>query len=65
MRVRRLFQVLVLGGTTLVAPGCATDGAARPAGDGSGQTLPDGGVAPALRPGPPPVPTGMGAPRGW
>jgi hypothetical protein len=42
MHLRRLFQVLVLGGTALVAGACGGDSGAGPA--PQQQILPDGGV---------------------
>ena len=74
MHLRRLFQVLVLGGGALVAVGCGGDSAVRPTGDQQ-QLLPDGGV---MNPSPSPMPGGgmgggstgggggtMGGPPGW
>ncbi|HVP60650.1 MAG TPA: hypothetical protein VMT11_08825 [Myxococcaceae bacterium] len=71
MHLRKLFQVLVLGGGALVAGACGGDTAVRPSpGNGSQQqTLPDGGV---MTPAPMPgggggggTGGGMGGPPGW
>jgi hypothetical protein len=75
MHLRRLFQVLVLGGGALVASACGgADSAVRPSPGGQTQLLPDGGVVT-----PSPMPGGggssggdgtmggggMGGPPGW
>ncbi len=73
MHLRRLFQVLVLGGGALVAVACGGDSAVRPTPGDQQQLLPDGGVMPST-----PMPGGgmgggstggggstMGGPPGW
>jgi len=74
MHLRRLFQVLVVGGGALVAVACGGDSAVRPTPGDQQQLLPDGGVA---SPSPSPMPGGgmgggspggggtMGGPPGW
>jgi len=53
MKIRKLFQVLVLGGATLGLGLAACGGSDNGGGGGQQQTLPDGGIV------------DNGGPKGW